>query len=40
MNLQVRLHKGKKISMLSQLSNEELSWIAALLREALRVPGK
>lgn len=40
LNLQVRLHKGKKISMLSQLTNDELSWIAALLREALRVPGK
>lgn len=40
LNLQVRLHQGKKISMLSQLSNNELSWIAALLREALRVPGK
>jgi hypothetical protein len=40
LNLQVHLHKGKKVSMLSQLSDEELSWIAALLREALRVPGK
>lgn len=40
LNLQVHLHQGKKVSMLSQLTNEELSWIAALLREVLRVPGK
>ncbi len=37
LNLQVRLHEGKKISMFSQLSNDELTWIAAVLREALRV---
>ena len=37
LNLQVRLHEGKKISMFSQLSNDELSWVAAVLREALGV---
>lgn len=40
LNLQVRLVEGKKISMLGQLSNDELSWIAAILREALNLPGK
>ncbi len=40
LNLQVRLHEGKKISMFSQLTNEELSWLAAVLHEALDVPGR
>ncbi len=38
LNLQVRLHEGKKISLFSQLTNDELRWIAAVLREALGVP--
>ena len=38
LNLQVRLHEGKKISMFSQLSNDELAWLAAVLRGALDVP--
>jgi hypothetical protein len=40
LNLQVRLKKGKTISMFSQLSDDELGWIAAVLREALDVPGR
>lgn len=39
LNLQVHLHKGKKVAMLSQLSNDELAWIAGELRGALDVPG-
>ena len=37
LNLQIRLHEGKKVSLFSQLSDEELSWLAAELREALGV---
>lgn len=40
LNLQIRLHEGKKISMFSQLSDEELRWLAAVLREAMGVPGR
>ena len=35
LNLQVHMHEGKKIAMLSQLSNDELAWIAGELRRAL-----
>lgn len=37
LNLQIRLHEGKKISLFSQLSDDELGWLAAVLREALGV---
>jgi len=37
LNLQIRLHQGKKISLLSQLDDDELSWIASELRQALRL---
>jgi hypothetical protein len=40
LNLQIRLHEGKKISMFSQLANDELRWVAAVLREALDLPDK
>jgi len=40
LNLQVRLHEGKKISMFSQLADDELSWLAAVLREAMDVHGR
>jgi len=40
MNLQIRLKKGKKIGVLSQLTNDELAWIAAILRHALKVPAR
>ncbi len=40
MNLQIRLKKGKKIGLFSQLTNDELAWIAATLRHALNVPAR
>lgn len=40
LNLQVHLREGKKIAMLGQLSNDELSWIASELREALGLSGR
>lgn len=40
LNLQIRLHEGKKISLFSQLSDDELGWLAAVLREALDVPSR
>jgi hypothetical protein len=40
LNLQVRLYEGKKVSMFSQLSNDEIGWVAAVLREALDVPSR
>lgn len=40
LNLQVHRKQGKKIAMLSQLSNDELAWIASELRQALDVPGR
>jgi hypothetical protein len=39
LNLQVIRREGKKIGILAQLSDDELAWIAAELREALDVPG-
>lgn len=39
LNLQVRLKQGKKIAMISQLSDDELAWIAAELNKALAIEG-
>ncbi len=37
LNLQVKPKSGKKISLLSQLADDELAWIASELRQALRL---
>ena len=37
LNLQINCTQGKMITMLNQLSNNELAWIASELRKALRI---
>jgi hypothetical protein len=38
MELQVMLTSGKKLGLLSQRTDDELAWMASLLRIGIRVP--